>query len=124
MVSLAVLVDEVSAWRPDTYEQGRWGCELRFRYPIAKLADWRGRRDALLASENPFATVMLAHLAAQDIRDDMSRRERVKLALIRRLYERGYSKEQVLTEFVPVYQLAARTATRGRSADLAGDRGD
>jgi hypothetical protein len=37
---------------------------VAFQYPVAKLADWRDRRAELEASDDPFATVVLAHLAA------------------------------------------------------------
>jgi len=53
----------------------------------------------LEASDNPFATVVLAHLAARDTRRSAVRRREVKLALTRRLYERGYSRERVLSLF-------------------------
>jgi len=76
-----------------------WGCELRFTYPIVKLRDYRTRRAELEASDNPFATVVLAHLAVQDTRRSAIRRREVKLALTRRLYERGYSRERVLSLF-------------------------
>ncbi|HWE63020.1 MAG TPA: Rpn family recombination-promoting nuclease/putative transposase [Chloroflexota bacterium] len=99
VVSLAVLADERAEWRPYTYEQARWGCKLVFQYPVAKLADWRSRRQDLEESDNPFATVVLAHLAAQETRKDADRREHAKLYLIRRLYERGYSRERVLSLF-------------------------
>ncbi len=99
VVSLAVLGDERAGWRPTEYATGRWGCTLRFRYPIVKLRDYRARRAELEASDNPFATVALAHLAAQDTRRDAARRRQVKLALTRRLYERGYSRERVLSLF-------------------------
>jgi len=99
VVSLAVLGDERVTWRPTTYATERWGCSLRFSYPIAKLADYRTRHAELEASPNPFATVVLAHLAAQDTRGDAPRRRQVKLALTRRLYERGYSRERILSLF-------------------------
>jgi len=99
VVSLAVLGDERATWRPTTYATERWGCSLRFSYPIAKSADYRARRAELEASDNPFATVVLAHLAAQDTRGDAARRRQVKLALTRRLYERGYSRERILSLF-------------------------
>jgi len=99
VVSLAVLGDERVTWRPTTYATERWGCSLRFSYPIAKLADYRARRAELEASDNPFATVVLAHLAAQDTRGDAAQRRQVKLALTRRLYERGYSRERILSLF-------------------------
>jgi len=66
---------------------------------VVKLADYRARRDELEASDNPFATVVLAHLAAQDTRRSATRRQQVKLTLTRRLYERGYSRERVLSLF-------------------------
>ncbi len=95
VASFAVLGDERLGWRPARYETALWGCELRFTYPIVKLRDYRTRRAALEASDNPFATVVLAHLAVQDTRRSASRRREVKLALTRRLYERGYSRERV-----------------------------
>ncbi len=99
VVSLAVLGDEHAGWRPAEYATALWGCGTRFTYPVVKLADYRARRDELEASDNPFATVVLAHLAAQDTRGDAVRRQQVKLALTRRLYERGYRRERVLSLF-------------------------
>jgi len=99
VASFAVLGDERPGWRPSRYETALWGCELRFTYPIVKLRDYRARRAELEASDNPFATVVLAHLAVQDTRRSASRRREVKLALTRRLYERGYSRERVLSLF-------------------------
>jgi len=63
------------------------------------VRDYRTRRAELEASDNPFATVVLAHLAVQDTRRSAARRREVKLALTRRLYERGYSLERVLSLF-------------------------
>ncbi len=99
VASLAVLGDERANWRPSEYASALWGCALHFSYPVVKLADYRARREELEASDNPFATVVLAHLAAQDTRRSASRRRQVKLTLTRRLYERGYSRERVLSLF-------------------------
>lgn len=99
VASLAVLGDEGAEWRPTEYVTTLWGTALRFTYPIVKLRDYRARRAELEASDNPFATVVLAHLAAQDTRGDAARRRHVKTALTRRLYERGYSRERVLSLF-------------------------
>jgi hypothetical protein len=97
VVSLAILTDERTSWRPTHFALDQWGCGLHFTFPIVKLADWRGRQAELTASDNPFATVILAHLAAQDTKRDMPGRARAKLGLARRLYERGYSRERVLS---------------------------
>jgi len=96
---LAILGDERVGWRPDTYRRGLLGFELWMRYPVAKLADWRTQLQTLEESDNPFAVVVLSHLAAQDTRGDAERREVAKLGLIRRLYERGYDRERVLSLF-------------------------
>jgi hypothetical protein len=40
---------------------------------------------AVKDSDNPFATILLAHLAAQETRQDVPGRQRTKLALVRRL---------------------------------------
>jgi hypothetical protein len=96
IVSLAVLGDERPMWRPREYGYKLWGCDLRLRFPTAKLQDFRARMDELEASRNPFATVVLAHLLAQDTRNDPSARADFKLLLTRRLYRLGYTREQII----------------------------
>jgi len=99
VISLAILGDERLGWRPDTYRRDLLGFELWMRYPVAKLAEWRAQLGVLEKSDNPFAVVVLAHLAAQETRGDADRREVAKLGLIRRLYDRGYDRERVLSLF-------------------------
>ncbi len=89
VVSLAILGDQRAGWRPTAYAMDLWGCALRFSYPIVKLDDYRARRAELEASLNPFATVVLAHLAAQDNQANAPRCQVVKLALTRRLLIRA-----------------------------------
>ena len=97
VVSLAVLGDERATWRPTQYTRSRWGCRVEFTFPMVKLADYRVRRAELEGNANPFATVVLAHLAAQDTRGDVVGRAQMKLALTRRLYEQGYGRERILS---------------------------
>jgi flagellar biosynthesis/type III secretory pathway protein FliH len=115
VVSLAVLADARASWRPDHYQESHWGCSLDFRYPVVKLADWRERQAELAADDNPFATVILAHLAAQATRGDVPGRERAKLRLVRRLYERGYDRERVLSLFRFIDWLLALPEARERA---------
>jgi hypothetical protein len=68
------------------YERERWGCSLRFRFPMVKLLDWRDRAAVLEADRNPFALVALAQLQAMAHRGPA--RKRVKIRLIRFLYAR------------------------------------
>jgi len=96
VVSLAVLGDEQASWRPDQFATALWGCAVQFTFPVVKLLDYRALQAELEASRNPFATVVLAHLAALETRGDMARRGLAKLDLTRRLYERGYYRQEVL----------------------------
>ena len=98
VVSLAVLTDAQGGFRPSGYERERWGCSLRFRFPMVKLLDWRDRAAVLEADRNPFALVALAQLQAMAHRGGPARK-RVKLRLIRFLYERDYTREQILAWF-------------------------
>jgi hypothetical protein len=95
VVSLAVLGDEQPDWRPEGYEEGLCGCSVTFRFPIVKLVDYAHRPEELEGSSNPFATVVLAHLRAQQTRGDAPSRLGWKLRLVRMLYDRGRSAEQI-----------------------------
>jgi hypothetical protein len=63
IVSLAVLGDTQSNWRPDGFGYDLWGCTLQLTFPTVKLLDYD--LAALEASTNPCATVILAHRTAQ-----------------------------------------------------------
>ena len=97
VVSLAVLADEQASWRPQVYEQAHWGCALRFEYLVCKLLDYNRRPEDLGADLNPMAVVVAAHFAAMATRGDSEKRFNLKWQLTRNLYERGYSKQQVLS---------------------------
>ncbi len=96
VVSLAVLADEHLSWRPNVYEEANWGCSIRFEYLICKLLDYNKIPGALDASLNPIAIVVAAHLAAQATRDKDEQRCILKVQLIRKLCEKGYTKQQVM----------------------------
>ncbi len=95
VASLAVLGDERPHWRPSRFEQELWGCRTVFEFPVVKLTDYRERWAELEESDNPFATVVMAHLKTQETKGSEEKRKRWKFALIRRMYERGYSKDDV-----------------------------
>ena len=98
VVSLAVLSDEGSGWRPSRYETDLWGCRLQFDFPIVKLSDLRSpdEWDKLEASANPFAKVVMAHLKTQDTKRDSQARKQSKMALTKSLYHGGFTKQQIL----------------------------
>ena len=95
VVSLAVLGDDQPAWRPNRFHRDLWDCRVEFEFPIVKLLDYTTRVDELEVGANPFSTVVLAHIKAQETRQDNDRRFDWKLRLIRGLYERGMSREDI-----------------------------
>lgn len=98
VVSLAVLADTRESFRPTTFQYQRWGCALSFTFPTTKLMDWEAHWAELKASDNVFALVVMAQIQAKRVKENASRKD-TKVALIRLLYERGYSRGQVLRLF-------------------------
>lgn len=99
VVSLAVLADDRDDWRPNRFGYELGGCSMEFVFPIAKLLDYEAEREMLEASDNPFAIVTLAHLATRQTQHDAETRHAWKLRLVRRLYQRGLSRDDVLQLF-------------------------
>ena len=91
--------DQDAGWRPTEFSQQLLGCEIAFNFQIAKLLDYKDRWQELEESRNPFATVVMAHLKAQETRGEQQERKRWKLSLIRRLYQKGYEREQIVNLF-------------------------
>ena len=95
VVGLAVLCDDNPDWRPDRFYEEDLGCELSFKFPMVKLFDYRTDLETLERQSNPFAQVVLAHLKALETRKDTAKRYVWKLRLVRGLYDRGWSVEDV-----------------------------
>jgi len=99
VASLAVLGDERAHWRPARFSYELWGCEVGLHFPTVKLLDYRMHWAELEASRNPFAVVVMAHLRAQETQDDPEQRKAAKWQLLRRLYEQGYARADILNLF-------------------------
>lgn len=99
VVSLAVLTDERQSWRPQEFQSEIWGCETLFRFPMVKLLDYGQEWQTLETSLNPFAIVVMAHLKALETKGNQVQRKDWKFSLTRRLYEKGYERQDVLNLF-------------------------
>jgi hypothetical protein len=95
VVSFAVLGDDRPSWRPNRFGYGRWGSKVGIRFPAVKLLDYAADVPDLEANPNPFAAVVLAHLKTKETRQDANARCFWKVRLVKRLYERGLSKQDV-----------------------------
>lgn len=96
VVSFAVLADAQPTWHPRSYRYGRWGSSMRFIFATAKLLDYNKDWPALEQNSNPFAVVVMAHLKAQATHRQWADRLRWKINLLKQLYDRGYSRQDVL----------------------------
>ena len=99
VVSLAVLSDDHDEWRPDSYSYALWGCRVSLQFPMVKLLDYQTRGDFLSESTNPFAVIVAAHLTTQQTSQDPQGRYQGKLRLAKSLYQRGYSRQDILELF-------------------------
>ena len=97
VVSLAILADDDVNWRPSEYGYELWGTQVGFRFTAVKLLDY-SEADLEQAS-NPFAIVTLAHLHAKKTKGQTADRYQAKSKLIRSLYQRGFSRQQVIDLF-------------------------
>ena len=95
VVSLAVLGDANPGWRPKHFEQSLFGCRVRFEFPTVKLIEFENRLEELEKSENPFATVILAHLMTLKTAGNPVDRSQWKLRLLKPLYRQGMSRETI-----------------------------
>ncbi|QTA87557.1 DUF4351 domain-containing protein [Desulfonema magnum] len=81
------------------FEKKLWDCEVRFRFPVVRLGDYAKDPESLEKSDNPFAVVVLAHLKTKATVRDSKKRMREKIALIRHLYRKGFSKQDIVSLF-------------------------
>jgi hypothetical protein len=97
IIVLALLTDDSPTWRPESYRSVVWEQPvIDFRFYTNKLLDYQGQELILEESKNPFAWVILAQLAAIETKQDSDTRFQEKFRLIRRLYERDFSRDMVI----------------------------
>jgi hypothetical protein len=96
VVSLVVLGDDNKTWKPQSLEEELGGCRLHFDFPTVNLLEYKDRKEELEASTNPFAYVVLAHLAALSTKRNNTNRRKKKFALTKRLYEKGLDRQDII----------------------------
>lgn len=93
IASTAILGDDRANWWPARFGYTLWESQIELRFPTVKLLDYD--LAILERSTNPCATVVLAHRLAQATRRDADERS-AKLALARRLYAQGHTREEII----------------------------
>jgi len=97
VVSLAILADEQASWRPQQFSYDLWGCHVSLEFPTVKLLDYDP--ETLSQNQNVFAPIIAAHLETQKTRRNPQQRYQTKLNLIKGLYRRGLSRQDILELF-------------------------
>ncbi len=95
VISLAALCDDRPEWRPTTFHFGSWGCKTEVIFRIVKLLDFADDVVGFETAANPFAAVTLAQCKAMETRDDAASRQVWKLRLVKGLYKRNLTREQI-----------------------------
>ena len=96
VISLAILTDDNQSYWPCRYEISRWGFRHLFEFPLVKLIDYNDRIEKLEASRNPFGIIVVAHLKTLATRKDYQSRLTWKLSLVKALYNKGFSREDIM----------------------------
>lgn len=95
VITLVILADLSKNYRPDKFEINRWGFRLLCQYPLIKLIDYKGNIN-LDESKDPFGIITFAHLKNLETIKDYNERLFWKITLVKKLYEKGYSKRDIL----------------------------
>ncbi|MBD2197048.1 MULTISPECIES: transposase [Calothrix] len=95
VISLAVLADEQANWRPCSYSYELAGCRVSLEFPVAKLLDYEQAWETLEQTTNPFGIIVMAHLKTKATQRNPESRLQWKLSLVRRLFEKGYSRGDI-----------------------------
>lgn len=94
-ITLVILADENPEYKPEIYSVKRWGFEHTFKFPVIKLLDYRNNID-IEAAVNPFEIIVYAHLKTLETKNNYPSRLFWKLKLVKLLYKKGFSKEDIL----------------------------
>jgi hypothetical protein len=94
VISLAILGDESRSWRPDFYQYGLGGSQVKVDFLMVKLLDYQW--EDLEQSENIWAIIVMAHLKTKATTNNLREREQWKWNLVRGLYQRGLTKFEII----------------------------
>jgi hypothetical protein len=99
VASIAILADTGPKFRPGKFGWKLWGTEMGFRYPVVKLLDFKKHWKQLEQSRNVFAVATMAQIKAKATHGDPEARLAWKRKLMRMLYERQHSREEIVSLF-------------------------
>ena len=96
VITFVILGDLSPSWRPGQFSSDVPPLGLSLGYLSLKLIDLELKLELPRFRGNPVAMVVRAHLAALRTRHDLEARYTQRVALVRRLYEEGFSRKDVV----------------------------
>ena len=99
IASYAVLADENSDWKPESFGYGFGKSSNRMEFGVLKLTDFINQEAELEKSDNPFALAVLAHLKTLETKGNPEARYQWKLRLVRMLLQRGWERQAIESLF-------------------------
>jgi hypothetical protein len=95
VITLVIMADENPDYKPGTYSVKRWGFEHIFKFPVIKLLNYKEKID-IETAVSPFEIIVYAHLKTLETKNNYQSRLFWKLKLVKLLYQKGFSKEDIL----------------------------
>ncbi len=96
VITFVILGDLSPSWRPGRFSSDVPPLGMSLGYMSLKLIDLEVKLELPRFRGNPVAMVVRAHLAALRTRHDLEARYTQRVALVRRLYEEGFSQKDVV----------------------------
>ena len=96
VITFVILGDLSPSWRPGRFSSDVPPLGMSLGYLSLKLIDLEVKLESPRFRGNPVAMVLRAHLAALRTRHDLEARYTQRVALVRRLYEEGFSQKDVV----------------------------
>ena len=96
VITFVILGDLSPSWRPGHFSSDVPPLGMSLGYLSLKLIDLEVKLESPRFRGNPVAMVVRAHLAALRTRHDLEARYTQRVALVRRLYEEGFSQKDVV----------------------------
>jgi hypothetical protein len=96
VITFVILGDLSPSWRPGRFSSDVPPLGMSLGYLSLKLIDLEVKLESPRFRGNPVAMVVRAHLAALRTRNDLEARYTQRVALVRRLYEEGFSQKDVV----------------------------
>ena len=100
VASFALLADHDKSWRPEQFHDSIWGSTITRAFKTVKIIDYQGQEPELTKSNNPFALVVMAQLAALTTTPNQESRLISKTELIKFLFKHGWSNSQIKSLYV------------------------